>query len=127
MEPISLIIAALAAGAAAGAGDTAGQAVRDAYAALKSLLRRRVSDDAGQTVLAQHESDPEVWRKPLEQQLIASGAPDDEAVVEAARRLLAIADPHGSRQGKYTVQVTGGQGAVIGDHAQVTQTFQGSS
>ena len=41
MDPISLIIAALAAGAIAGVKDTAGQAVKDAYAGLKALVHRR--------------------------------------------------------------------------------------
>ena len=43
MEPVSLIVAALAAGAVAGAENTATEAVKDAYAGLKGLVRRRVS------------------------------------------------------------------------------------
>ena len=41
MDPITLIVAALAAGAAAGLGDTASQAIKDAYAGLKGLIKRR--------------------------------------------------------------------------------------
>jgi hypothetical protein len=39
MDPISLILAALGAGALAAAKDTAGTAVKDAYQGLKTLIR----------------------------------------------------------------------------------------
>ncbi|OLT07312.1 hypothetical protein BJF90_14385 [Pseudonocardia sp. CNS-004] len=48
MEPVTLIAAALAAGVAAGAQDTAAEAVKDAYNGLKTLVGRRLagrSDD----------------------------------------------------------------------------------
>ena len=38
MDPVSLIVTALATGAAAALKDTAGEAVKDAYSGLKSLL-----------------------------------------------------------------------------------------
>ncbi|MCZ8361568.1 MAG: hypothetical protein O9338_01940 [Microcystis sp. LE19-251.1A] len=41
MEPISLILAALAAGAVAAAKDTAGTAVKDAYEGLKALIKKK--------------------------------------------------------------------------------------
>ncbi len=41
MEPISLILAALAAGAVAAAKDTAGTAVKDAYESLKALIKKK--------------------------------------------------------------------------------------
>src|SRR4051812_37060235 len=41
MDPISLIVAALAAGAVAGVKDTASAAVKDTYAALKRLVADR--------------------------------------------------------------------------------------
>jgi hypothetical protein len=41
MDPITLIVAALAAGAALVLKDTASSAARDAYAGLKALVRKR--------------------------------------------------------------------------------------
>ncbi|CCI17590.1 exported hypothetical protein [Microcystis aeruginosa PCC 9807] len=41
MEPISLILAALAAGATGAAKDTAGTAVKDAYESLKALIKKK--------------------------------------------------------------------------------------
>jgi hypothetical protein len=45
MDPLTVIAAALLAGAAAALKDTAAQAVRDAYTGLKSLIARKPSRD----------------------------------------------------------------------------------
>jgi hypothetical protein len=59
MDPISLIIAALAAGAIAGVKNTAGQAVNDAYAGLKALVRRRFAGNRdAEAALDQSEQQP---------------------------------------------------------------------
>lgn len=42
MEPVSIIMAALAAGAAAGATEVASQAIKDAYEGLKALVLKRL-------------------------------------------------------------------------------------
>ena len=47
MEPISLILAALAAGAVAAAKDTAGTAVKDAYESLKALIKKKFAEKGG--------------------------------------------------------------------------------
>jgi hypothetical protein len=52
MEPISLIIAALGAGAIAAAKDTASTAVKDAYQGLKTLIKKKFeSEPKAQMVL----------------------------------------------------------------------------
>ncbi|BDI14282.1 hypothetical protein ANSO36C_00840 [Nostoc cf. commune SO-36] len=45
MEPISMIIAALGAGAIAATKDTAGTAVKDAYQGLKALIKKKFEGD----------------------------------------------------------------------------------
>jgi hypothetical protein len=126
VDPISLIVAALTAGAAAALKDTAGSAVKDAYAGLKTLLRRRFAGDHdAEAALAHAEREPEGDLAPLKQQLLAAGADRDDALVKAARALLEQADPEGAKAGKYNVTVTGGQGVVIGDAANVTMNFPG--
>lgn len=120
MDPVSLIVAALVAGAATALKDTASQAVKDAYAGFKALLRRRTEDaPAVEVAMQQHEEAPEVWEQPLRQQLTKAGIGQDAEVVAAATRLLALADPGG----KYTVTITGGQGVVVGDGNSVKMTF----
>jgi hypothetical protein len=125
MDPVSLVVAALSAGAAAAAKDTAAQVVKDAYEALKALVKRKVAGDPGAAeALDRHEDSPAVWDKRLRQALDAPDRVDNQVVV-SAQRLLALLDAAGSRQGKYQVTVTGGKGTVIGDHAHVEMTFEG--
>jgi hypothetical protein len=124
MDPISLIIAALAAGAIAGVKDTAGQAVKDAYAGLKALLRRRFTGNRqAEAVLDQSERQPDADQALLAQHLRDAGAGDDEELIRAAQAVLEKADPAGARAGKYNVRITGGKGIVVGDSANVTMTF----
>jgi hypothetical protein len=127
MDPISLIIAALAAGAIAGVKDTASQAVNDAYTSLKALLRRRFSGNRqAEAALDQAEQRPESGQALLAEHLRAADVDGDEELIEAARALLEQADPAGARAGKYNVHITGGKGIVVGDAANVTMTFNDS-
>lgn len=124
MDPISLIIAALVAGATTGITETATDAIKDTYAGFKALLLRRLKGekDAAEKVEAV-EAKPEADHSELAEHLKVAGADADEELVNAARRLLETVDPAGAQAGKYTVTVTGGKGVVVGDNANVTQTF----
>jgi lipoprotein-anchoring transpeptidase ErfK/SrfK len=124
MEPTSLIVAALVAGAAAAARDTASQAIKDAYSGLKSLVQKRFADKPeAEVALAQHEKKPEVWQEPLKDALAETGANQDDEIVQQAQQVLKLVNPQQASQGKYNVQIGEGKGIVIGDNAQVTQTF----
>ncbi len=124
MDPVSLIVAALAAGASAAFKDAARDVVEDAYAGLKSLVRRRLADEPeARAVVEQHEEAPDVWEAALERELDRVGIAADEEVVRAAQKLLAAIDSEGARTGKYNVTISGGKGIVVGDHAHVTMTF----
>jgi predicted RNA-binding Zn ribbon-like protein len=124
VDPVSLIVAALAAGAVAGAQNTATDAVKDAYTGLKELVRRRLSGrESGQAALARHEADLPEEGAALEAELIEVKAADEASVVAAAQRLMALLDPTGSRAGKYTVDLRGAQGVQAGDHNVQTNTF----
>jgi hypothetical protein len=117
MDPVTLILTALAAGAALGVKDTASSAVKDAYGALKGLVKKRFGGRGdGELVLARYEQAPQTWEGPLAAELTAVGAGSDSELVAAAQALMALADEAGSRAGKYTVQVQGGQGVQVGDH-----------
>ncbi|HVE47259.1 MAG TPA: hypothetical protein VNA57_11005 [Acidimicrobiales bacterium] len=126
MDPVSLITAALATGAAAAAKETAGKAVREAYEGLKSLVRRKLRDrpDADE-MLERNEREPGGESEAvLKEALQGSVAGEDDEVVAAARRTVELADPEGVASGKYQLHVGGDvQGLVQGDHAQVNMTF----
>ena len=124
MDPISLIVTALATGAAAAVKDTAGQAVKDVYSSLKAALTQKLgSSPVAQEVVERHEESPEIWEKPLAAELEKAGVANDAEVIRLAEELMAKHDPAGARAGKYSVQISGGQGATVGDHAHVQQTF----
>ena len=124
MDPITLIVTALAAGAALGLKDTASSAVRDAYVGLKALVRKTLAGrpDA-EVVLSQYEKAPETWQAPLVAELAEARADDDLDLVTAARALINLIDEKGPRTGKYTVDVRGAQGVQIGDHTRQDNVF----
>ena len=120
---VEVIVAALVAGAVAGSSEVARTAVVDAYTALKGLLRRRlVGRPEAQQALEGRETEPGRWRAVLADALTASGADADEQVLAAARRLLAVADPDGTR-GKYQVDASHARGVQVGDHNTQTNIF----
>ncbi len=126
MDPISLIVAAVAAGAGAGLQDAASSTVREAYQGLRNLLRRLFAgNQPAETALAQAEQDPQTWEAPLRKYVADSGADRDGAVMEAAQRLMALLDTAGSQAGKYQIDARYFQGGQLGDHNMQTNTFTG--
>jgi len=124
MDAVTLILTALAAGAALGAKDTASSAVQDAYRSLKALVKKRLLGRRdGELVLSRFEQAPDTWESPLAAELTAVGAGNDADLVEAAQALMSLADAAGSRAGIYSVQVFGGQGVQVGDRNTQHNTF----
>jgi hypothetical protein len=125
MDPVSLIEGALVAGATASAKDVASQAVKDAYASLKSLLSRLFADKPNaQVILDEHEADPETYEKPLKKLLTEAHADQDSDLLAAAERVMTLVQPQQIGMGKFTIQNTGTvQGQNIGDNQQITQYF----
>lgn len=121
MDPVSLIVAALVAGASAGVGEAASSAVKDAYAALRSRLGEVFdADPVAKATLEQHAVSPEIWDKPLRQQIRRLGVDQDAEAVEAAQRVLTLVDNRGARSGATTVSVGDGR-ADLGDRGIVQQ------
>jgi hypothetical protein len=108
-------MAALAAGAAAGVQGTAASAVRDAYAGLKTLVKRRFAGrpDA-ELILARYERAPQTWQAPLSTELSESGADRDPDLVAAAKALMDLVDRAGSRTENYSIDARGAKGLQIG-------------
>jgi hypothetical protein len=125
MDPITLIVTALAAGAALGLKDAASSAVKDAYASLKALLQKRLAGrPAGKQLLAGHQEDPARWEAPLAAELEAAGADADPELVAVAQTLLSLAEKEGFRSAKYTVDISGSYGVQVGDHTVQHNTFR---
>src|ERR1700733_7099169 len=104
MDPVTLVEGAMAAGALSGVKDTASQAVKDGYGALKAKIKGRFSGNAkAELILAEHETAPQTWGCPLMVELAASGADQDVDILAAAQALMKLVDPAGYQSGKYEV------------------------
>jgi hypothetical protein len=120
MDPITLIVAALVAGAATGAldevKDSAKAGVKAAYAKLRALATKKVAgNQAAEAALAEIEADPETWKGPLAAKLTQLGAADDADLVAAAKHLMELVDQAGARAGKYNVTIKDSKGVQVGD------------
>jgi hypothetical protein len=102
MDPITLIVKALTAGATFGLEgtqastvkeDTEASPVKDAYKALKALVRTRFADrpDA-ELVLTRYEQAPEAWEAQLAVQLTTIGAGNDAELLKAAQTLMRLVE-----------------------------------
>ena len=92
MDPITIIVTALALGAAAGLEPTAEQAIKDAYAGIKKLIL----DKYRQVNLPLLESDPasEARQTVVKEDLARARADQDEAVLRRAQALLDAIHKH---------------------------------
>ncbi|MFI6338225.1 hypothetical protein [Streptomyces sp. NPDC050535] len=116
MDPVTLIVAALAAGAASGSKETAAAVVKDAYAGVKALAWRRLADrHDGTLVLERHQEAPDTWEAPLTAELLEAEADRDQELLAAAQKLLSLVDESGYKGGKYKIDVRDSQGTYIGD------------
>ena len=113
MEPISLIIAALVAGAAKAADGV----VPDAYNGLKTLIKGKFAGKPkAEMILEEHEKDPETYEAPLKKKLEEAGVDMDEEIVKKAQDLLNQLKPEESSAGKFKVEFQGEvKAAQLGD------------
>lgn len=124
MDPITLIVTALAAGAALGTQDTVSAMVRDAYAGRKQLVRKRLGCRPGaEFILAKHGEAPETWHAPLVAQLAETGADGDRDLIAAAQAVLDLVGTTDGRTGRYIVGVRGAHGVQVGDHNRQDNVF----
>jgi hypothetical protein len=130
MDPITVILTALAAGVTAGALDGLKDDVKDkakaAYGKLRDLLSKRFREaetPRAEAILAEFDADPESYKDPLARKLDAAGAAKDAALLAAAQAFLDLAQQPGPKSGKYNVTISGSEGVVVGDHNSQVNTF----
>jgi hypothetical protein len=89
MEPIALILTALAAGATAAAKDTAGTAVKDAYNGLKHLLKKKFEGDPlAQAVVDAKPEDIDKAEGLLKTKITEFSVEKDTEILRAAKTLI---------------------------------------
>jgi hypothetical protein len=124
VDPVTLIVGALAAGALRGAGETASTVVSDVYVALKTAVTARFAEKGVPAeVLAEHEDDPETYERPLAKGIRQARAEQDPRIVLLAQELMRLMNGDDARTGKYTVNLRGAQGIQVGDGNTQTNTF----
>lgn len=120
MDPISLVVTALATGASAGtveeANDSGKDAVGAAYSKLRGLAKKRVAGRPdGELALERHQTDPRRWEPVLTGELVEAGASGDDDLVAAAKALMELVDETGACAGKYAVTINDSKGVQVGD------------
>jgi hypothetical protein len=92
LDPVSLIVTALAAGAAAGLKPMATEVIQDAYAGLKRLIQHKYAD----VDLGPLEQKPEsnAKRESLREDLDVAGAGADEELLAQAQKVAALVQQH---------------------------------
>jgi len=120
MDPVTLIVTALATGASAGTAEALKDDVRDsvkrAYARLRGLAKQRVAGRPdGELALEQYQTDPQRWEPVLAEALTEAGAISDAELLTAARALMELVDGAGALVGRYNVTITDSKGVQVGD------------
>jgi hypothetical protein len=120
VEPITLILTALAAGTSAGTidalKDSAKDAAKAAYAKLRGLAGKRVAGRPdGKLALERYEAAQKKWEAVLTDELTEAGAANDTELVAAAKALMELVDQAGAKSGKYNVTIKNAKGVQIGD------------
>lgn len=121
MDPVTLIITALTAGAAAGGQSVVTDAIKDAYAGLKVLIKRKFAGKpSAEVALTEHENDPQTWQAPLKKALLQEHLDQDAEILQAAQALLdqIRTQPGGENYtqtivGNYNAQVQGSGNASV--------------
>jgi hypothetical protein len=130
MDPITVILTALAAGASAGAIDEfkgeAKEKAKALYGKLRDLVARRFREKGAanaEAVLDEFAADPESYQGGLKKKLEAADAGADNALLDAAQALVDLVRQQSASSKFGGVQITGSEGVIVGDHATQTNTF----
>ncbi|MFC8529255.1 hypothetical protein [Nocardia sp. NPDC057227] len=90
MDPVTLIVAAVATGAAAGVGDLVKQTIVDSYNGVRRIISNRYEVIEADVVSVAAEPEEPLRRQLLAKQLIKVGAGEDTELVSAAQELLRL-------------------------------------
>ncbi len=121
MDPVTMIVTAVTAGAVVAARDVTAQAVKDGYAGFKALIVRKFGDkpdvlDAVEEV--EKKPDSKGRQETLKEELAAAGAGGDADLLRQAQALLDLLKEHGLAGGSsYRAEVHGSGAAAQGPGA----------
>lgn len=124
MEPIEVILAALATGAITGVTNVAGTAVKDAYKELVSLVTKKFgSNKEAKSHLDNYLKDSETWEKPVKKAIQESKIDKDDQVIALARELLKLIKSKQEASENH-IEINGNvQGLIQENKGRVTMNF----
>lgn len=127
MDPISMIIAALGAGAIAATKDTAGTAVKDAYQGLKTLIKKKLEGDAlGQAMVDAKPEEIKQAEGLLKDKITKAGADQDQEIIKVAQDLLdKLKEQPGGQQIINQTQTNTMSGNTVGGNVNFAPEQQG--
>lgn len=120
MEPLAILLAALAAGSNGLIDATA----QDLYGKLKELILNRLQNKPeAKLLLDKYSSKPDIWVEPLKAELTAAGTEQDSEILQVAKQLVDIVKPQQNAVSKFSVQAEQVEGVVQGDYMRVQMNF----
>ena len=121
MDPLSLILGALATGAASAIKDTTSKVIKDAYSGLKDLiLKKAQSDPKVEAALVEYEKNRDIGEKKLAKLLRNYQVDLDSDIARAAEKLIQVIEINKPNPKVYNIQFDGEvKGVAIGDNANV--------
>lgn len=127
MDPISMIIAALGAGAIAATKDTAGTAVKDAYQGLKTLIKKKFEGDVlGQAMVDAKPEEIKQAEGLLKDKITQAGVDRDQEIIKVAQDLLdKIKEQPGGQQIINQTQTNTMSGNTVGGNVNFAPEQQG--
>ena len=115
MDPVTLVVTALVAGASAGLQEATSSAVKEAYLKLKALVGRHFGDRMlAQAALEGNEQSPTKYERPLAEEVTVTHAADDPEVRVLAQELLDALEANGTPTEQYVIQIEKAIGVQIG-------------
>lgn len=120
MEPLTIILTVLAAGAS-GLADAAAQ---DLYNKLNLMVVKKFNGKPdAELALAKYQEKPEIWAEPLKAELIETGVVQDNEILRVAKELMKVVKPQQTSVGKFNVQAEKIEGLAQGDGQRVQMNF----
>lgn len=119
MDPVTMIVSALAMGAVAAAAGVGGQALKDTYTGLRTLIVNRFGPkhEVAKTVEELEKKPESAGRKATaEEELKAAGAGKDKEIIDMAAALMEALEKNGvSKATTYVAHAEGGSGIAQGE------------
>jgi hypothetical protein len=131
MDPVTLIVTALATGAAAAAKDAGGDAVKSAFNGLKALIAKKFGKASVESAIASVEQNPDSDNRKgvLKEELETAGAAKDEELLAQVQAFLKLLEergvPTGVNLSATNITATASQGSTAVGPIQVGGNLSG--